>query len=315
MKKILFCLVPMVLLGLTACEKGVSSSHPSQIVVAEVNGNQIKGDFFLEKYREIRSRMKIAEPKNKQLEIELKERILAKIIDTALLKDEARKAGLEVSASSQRAVTDDLLKGFSSAGLQLALEKSGISLKEWRGGLRDNMMIQQLVRAQVAPLVEVPEEEVKEYFAKNKDKFHVKKRVHGYHIVVQSLSEANEIRNNIEFGDDFGKMARKYSISPDAASGGDLGMFSKGEMPLEFDNVLFELKIGEISKVVESPYGFHIFKITEKFKPRAMKYPEAREIIYNKMFNELLERKFKEWMKEKRESAKIVIYSQRLRQL
>ena len=65
-------------------------------------------------------------------------------------------------------------------------------------------------------------------------------------------------------GEDFAKVAKEHSLSPDREQGGDLGFFAKGEMPPEFDAIVFKLAPGRISDLVQSDYGFHIFLVAHR---------------------------------------------------
>lgn len=81
-----------------------------------------------------------------------------------------------------------------------------------------------------------------------------------YHIMVKTRAEAEEILQQLRAGADFQELARKKSIGPTAAQGGDLGYFYPGDFSPEFDEAIRNLKPGEISGVVESGGAYHIFK-------------------------------------------------------
>ena len=65
-----------------------------------------------------------------------------------------------------------------------------------------------------------------------------------------------------------------------------MGFFEKGVLPKEMEDVVFSLKTGEISPVVESPYGFHIFKVTQKKKQRLLTLAMVQNEIQNRLLSE-----------------------------
>ena len=86
------------------------------------------------------------------------------------------------------------------------------------------------------------------------------------------------------------------SISPEAANGGAMGFFEKGMLPQEMEGVVFSLKVNEISPIVESPYGFHLFKITQKRKARMLLLAAVKDEIKNKMLSARLEAAYQDFL-------------------
>ncbi len=80
----------------------------------------------------------------------------------------------------------------------------------------------------------------------------------------QALSLAREVHRRAKAGDDFARLAVEYSDEPGAANrGGSLGRFGKGQMVGAFEEAAFKLKVGEISDVVETGFGYHVIQRTE----------------------------------------------------
>ncbi len=84
------------------------------------------------------------------------------------------------------------------------------------------------------------------------------------HILVKTIMEAQKVSGKLASGSDFANMAKKFSTCPSGKGGGDLGFFGKGRMVKAFEDAAFSMEIGEISKPVESQFGYHIIMVTDK---------------------------------------------------
>jgi len=89
-------------------------------------------------------------------------------------------------------------------------------------------------------------------------------KIRASHILVSSLDLAKKLKKNIDDGADFSEVAKKYSICPSSANGGDLGYFEKGQMVKEFEVVAFSLNVGEVSNPVRTEFGYHLILVTDK---------------------------------------------------
>jgi len=89
-------------------------------------------------------------------------------------------------------------------------------------------------------------------------------KVRASHILVPTKEEALKVREEIVNGKDFAQAAQEVSLCPSKRNGGDLGYFGKGEMVVEFEKAAFELPVGEISEPVQTQFGWHLIKVTDK---------------------------------------------------
>ena len=89
--------------------------------------------------------------------------------------------------------------------------------------------------------------------------------VHARHILVKTEAEAKSIIDQLNKGADFAALAKKYSTDPAAASGGDLGYFSRDDMVPAFSAAAFALKPGQYTKTpVKTQFGWHVIKVVDR---------------------------------------------------
>lgn len=84
------------------------------------------------------------------------------------------------------------------------------------------------------------------------------------HILVKSKDEADKLYDEILQGKSFAQAAQEVSLCPSGQNGGDLGFFGKGMMVKPFEDAAFELEVGEISKPVQTQFGWHLIQLTDK---------------------------------------------------
>ena len=114
--------------------------------------------------------------------------------------------------------------------------------------------------------------------------------VHAAHIVKHASAESSDdevrkqmqqVRDKLDAGGDFAELAGECSDCPD--NGGELGLFGRGQMVQEFENVVFAMQPGEISDVFQSSFGYHIAKVFEKKAAIPCTLEQVREVIVKEL--------------------------------
>jgi peptidyl-prolyl cis-trans isomerase D len=137
--------------------------------------------------------------------------------------------------------------------------------------------------------IQVTEDEIRQSYEENKEKYQRDAEVKARHIlfsvkedappeeVEKVKAEARKVLDQAKKGADFAELAKKHSKDPgSAANGGDLGFFAADRMEPAFSEKAFSLKPGEISDLVQTPYGFHIIKVEETRPERTSPLEEVR---------------------------------------
>lgn len=143
--------------------------------------------------------------------------------------------------------------------------------------------------------IKVTDEEIRRHYNANLATFRKALEVLLHQILVKDKDKAYEIRKRLtNTPQKFKEIAKKESISREASNGGEMGYFEKGVLPKDMEDVVFSLKINTISPVVESPYGYHIFKVTHKKKERLLYLKKVEAEIRNKILSDKLRRAYED---------------------
>lgn len=173
-----------------------------------------------------------------------------------------------------------------------------------------------LLQKEIEAKVKVTDQDIKDYFEKNKDKFAPVTQIKASHILVKTEEEAKKIEERLKKGEDFAQIAKKSSIDPASAkNGGDLGYFSKGQMVPEFESAAMRLKKGEISEPVKTKYGYHIIKVTDKKIGQVVEFEKVKNLISQNLMAEKQKEVFDSYIEELKKSYKVEINKEALSKL
>ncbi|WKA54290.1 peptidylprolyl isomerase [Planococcus shixiaomingii] len=225
------------------------------------------------------------------------------MIADEIVKQEAEKAEIEVTPKEIDAEMKKYEEQFGGAeALQSILEKSGVTVDQLESEMETYLLIEKLI----GPDVEITDEQIKAYFEENKESFAQPEQVEASHILVASKEEADEVAKKLKDGESFATLAADHSIdTATAGNGGELGSFAAGEMAAEFEKAAFAMKVDEISKPVETEFGFHIIKVTGKTEAAEANLEDSKEQIKETLFDEALNTQYATWIAEKKQSYEI----------
>lgn len=177
---------------------------------------------------------------------------------------------------------------------------------EYRERVRRQMLSDRAALRDLVGQLQLPETTLVTYYERNRERYRSPERIHIRQIVVEEADKARDLLQRLAKGADFATLAREHSLAPEAAKGGLLPPFARGELPEAFDRA-FDLEPGRISDVIESPHGFHIFSLVEVLPPSEPEYSELREVLRAELAQERLEQLRLGWLANLRRSAEIKV--------
>lgn len=140
----------------------------------------------------------------------------------------------------------------------------------------------------------VIEQRARDTYRAESKRFEIAEEVKASHILVllaadDAEEKARIILNEIKSGKDFADLAKEKSQDPGSgAKGGDLGFFARGSMVKEFEEAAFKMKVGELSDVVKSQFGYHIIKVTDRKEAGKQSFEQVRETLVNEVQQKIL---------------------------
>ncbi len=278
-------------------------------VVAQVNDEQIPIEQFDQEFKEL---ILESDKDAKRTDFgNLRRVCLDQLIERKILVQEARRLGIKVSPEELNQAIFDIKTDYPGEGFGEKLGLKGMTLEEWKVRLEEKLLAEKVIRSSFHSQEEIDEKEALRYYEDHRSSFQIDEKVRARQIVVADGEEAIQILKRLKKGEKFEKVAMEKSLGPEKVQGGDLGYFSAGEKPAEFNHV-FNMEVGAISEVIKSPYGYHIFKLEEKIEPRQIPFEEAKLGILQALGQKKSEENYQKWFKGLKGKAKVKINKKRL---
>lgn len=265
--------VLIVASGLAGCRNQPDSSSP---VLLRIDDRVMRLDEF---NRRFAATLPLDHTLAQNEKDELRRSFLRQVIDQELALAEARRRGIHVDEAEVEAALAEMRRDYPDGNFDRMLSRRNLSLERIREDLTERLMINKVLEQEVHRKIKVGAEEIADYYATHRDEFVRPLRVRARQILVDNEEQGEEIVARLRNGASFVEMAQRFSLSPDGDQGGDLGFFPRGEMPSRFDEVVFDLAPGELSPLVSSEYGYHIFRVEEVRPAQNLSLEQAEEEI------------------------------------
>jgi len=307
-----------------SAEQDAASSTPKKEAnlqnVAIVNGKPIPMSDYQAGLDQLNRQITMTgrQPDEKEMPA-LKQKILDNLIARELMKQEVAKRGIKVDESEVNAQLDTLKKGASPEEFANSLKQMNMTEQALKEQFASQLAIKKLIDTDLAPKVNVTQEAVKAFYDGNPDVFKTPEMVRASHILVKvdksataeekakALEKIKGIQKRIKAGEDFAQVAKEVSDCPSKDNGGDLNFFQKGQMVPPFDNAAFSMKPGDTSDIVETEFGYHIIKLTDKKAPGTMSFDEIKPRIEQHLKTEKMSEEFPKYIETLKSKAKIEI--------
>lgn len=265
---------------------------------------------------------------------EVKER-LDDLISTKLLLNLAETDGYKPEPSKAEEEFKKLTAQIPPEQLAETLSKQGMTEEAIKARIAMGLAIQKWIEDKVSSSIKISDADAEKFYRENQERFKKPETVRASHILIkvdeldpekakgmtdeqkkkandelkqQALKKAKDILAKLKQGEDFAKLATENSSCPSKEKGGDLGSFERGKMAEEFEKAAFTLKPGEMSDVVETEFGYHIIKTTEKKESEFMPFQEVKSFLVEGLKNQKISEIVQERIETEKKNKKVEIF-------
>jgi len=279
----LLTVLPILGLFLTAaCGRNEGQGPVSRVaglVQAKLRGRPVlrveKSEFV---NADFRAYLEATDADAKGLPAESLSRLFDRFVDEKILLEAARERGIVLSEDEKK---ESLARLAVDA---IAANEAGRSETAPSEGTFDRLLVEKYTFLVVRD-TRVDGGEVLAYYERHKKDFLLQERAQVSQILVDTEEKAVSVLRRLErTGEpEFRTIALEESLGPESSKKGIMGVFQPGDLPVDMERVIFALDEGRTSQVVESAYGFHIFRLDRKFPPALQAESEAAPEIQKRI--------------------------------
>ncbi|HVK60248.1 MAG TPA: peptidyl-prolyl cis-trans isomerase [Bdellovibrionales bacterium] len=295
-KALVFCLMAIVSIALSGCFLSQERAVLNRPILF-INDTEITTQQFSEK---LASRLKYfdaLQAKDSSTLVRAKNETVQAFILETIAKDFAKKNGLTISDAELDAEVQKIRSRYpDDFAFRRSLADERMTFDRWKEDLSFTLLQRKIFTKISEKTPEPTEAELKDYYEKNKPLFQTAARVRLRQVVLEREDDAKRILEEISSGKDIGALAKKFSVAPEAENNGDTGWIEKGSLDV-FDQA-FKMSVGSRSKILQSPYGYHIYEVLKKEPEGRLSFPEAKAKIRAQLIERREQATFSAWLQE-----------------
>jgi len=256
----------------------------------------------------------------KTLTDERKQNALRDLIDQSLLVQRGKDMGLSVEPDVIKQL-DQIRqenKLDSLETLEKEVEKQGTNWEDFKNNIRNGILTQRVISEEVGSHINITTDEIQKYYDAHKQDFVRPEQVALRSIEINTAgktdAEVADLRKKadtalkrIQDGEDFGEIAKRYSDGSTAKQGGYLGVYKRGELAKQLEDVVFAMKRNQLTDVMETRQGFLIMQVLEHYDEGEQTLTTVSEEIRKKLYDQKLEPALRDYLKTLREQSYVVV--------
>jgi parvulin-like peptidyl-prolyl isomerase len=206
----------------------------------------------------------------------------------------------------------------SMEALEKAVEGQGTNWEDFKNNIRNHLLTQRVISSEVGSHITVPDDEIAKYYEAHKAEYIRPEQVALREIEVSTQGKkpeelpdlkkkAETARKRVEDGEDFGEIAKRLSDGSTKSQGGFLGVYKRGELSKELEDVVFKMKRNDLTEVMETKQGYLVLQVLEHYDEGEQPLSKVKNDIMDKLYGARMEPAMREYLKTLREESYVII--------
>lgn len=260
-------------------------------------------------------------PEQQQTAIEDRQKAaLRDLIDQSLLVQRGKDMGVSVETDLIKRLDQIRIdnKLDSMEALEKAVTSQGLNWEDFKNNMRNTLLTQRVIGSEVGSHINISKEEVQKYYDEHKTEFVRPEQVALREIEVSTegktpdqlpdlKKKAETALKRVQDGEDFGEIAKRLSDGSTAKQGGYLGIYKKGELSPQLEEVVFKMKKNELTSVMDTKQGYLVLQVMEHYDEGQQSLAKVDNEITGKLYDQRMEPALREYLKTLREQSYVVI--------
>jgi peptidyl-prolyl cis-trans isomerase SurA len=245
---------------------------------------------------------------------------LRDLIDQSLLVQRGKDMGLSVEPEVIKKLDQIRVQNKleSMEDLEKAVTSQGINWEDFKDNIRKGVLTQRVISQEVGSHINISKEDVAKYYNEHKKDYIRPEQVALREIVVgtegKKDSELPDLKKKAETalkrvkdGEDFGEIAKRFSDGATAKQGGFLGIYKRGELSKELEDIVFKMKKNDLTDIMDTKQGYLLLQVLEHYDEGEQPLNKVENEITDKLYTEKMEPKLRDYLKTLREQSYVVI--------
>lgn len=260
---------------------------------------------------------------HEQLQVAIEDRqkfALRDLIDQSLLSQRGKDMGINVKPEVVKQLDEIRIKNNLKDldDLEKAVTSQGVNWEDFKNNIENRLLTQEVIRREVGSHITIGHDDAMKYYEDHKKDFVRQEQVALRAIEIKTegkkeseipelKAKAQKLHDRVKDGEDFGELAKRFSDGSTAQQGGYLGVYKRGELSKELEDLVFKMKRNEMTDVIETKQGFLILQVLEHYDEGEQPFNKVENEIMDRLYNERMEPALREYLKTLREQSYVVV--------